>query len=132
APLLRMVPPPWSCPSRMPGIVVTDQPIRPDTRLDGHRPFSMTRSSALDRSQGSSRLTAGASYEGKRAKEDHLISPALQLCRGLTASSRVAAHQRHPAAALDPPGPPRGDWGRGSQGSLLLGRLRLLHPFALV
>jgi hypothetical protein len=50
----------------MPGIVVTDQPIRPDTRLDGHRPFSMTRSSALDRSQESSRLTAGASYEGKR------------------------------------------------------------------
>ena len=61
-----MVPPPWSCPSRMPGIVVTDQPIRPDTRLDGHRPFPMTRSSTLDRSRGSSRLTAGASYEGRR------------------------------------------------------------------
>ena len=64
APLLRMVPPPWSCPSRMPGIVVTDQPIRPDTRLDGHRPSPMTRGSTLDRSRGSSRLTAGASYEG--------------------------------------------------------------------
>src|SRR5215213_12040352 len=63
-----MVPPPWSCPSRMPGIVVTDQPIRPDTRMDGQHPFPMTRSSTLDRSRGSSRLTAGASYEGRRMR----------------------------------------------------------------
>ena len=52
----------------MPGIVVTDQPIRPDTRMDGQHPFPMTRSSTLDRSRGSSRLTAGASYEGKRMR----------------------------------------------------------------
>src|SRR4051794_32732714 len=58
-----MVPPPRSCPSRMPGIVVPDRPIRPDTRLDGQRPSSTRSSSAPDRSRGSPRLTADASYE---------------------------------------------------------------------
>src|SRR4051794_33480661 len=58
-----MVPPPRSCPSRMPGIVVPDRSIRPDTRLDGQRPSSTRSSSAPDRSRGSPRLTADASYE---------------------------------------------------------------------
>src|SRR4051812_8560130 len=53
------------------GIVVTDRPIRPDARLDGHRPSSTRSSSAPDRSRGklpldSRRLIRGVTHEISR------------------------------------------------------------------
>ena len=94
-----MVPPPWSCPSRMLGIVVTDQPIRPDTRMDGQHPFPMTRSSTLDRSRRSSPLTAGASYEG-RCSAFRALGPRGTLGR----FAQLRGHWARSTASTPPPG----------------------------